>query len=316
MTSIVKSNQNLDTSLNFTPPDQGPDPIIFEDDCLSALDKTPSESVDLVITSPPYNIGKVYENRKNLDDYLNWYDKLIPKLKRVLNSRGSICWQTGNFIDQGEVFPLDIYFYPLFKAHGFKLRNRIVWHFGHGLHCSKRLSGRYETILWMTKQDDYIFNLDNIRVPAKYPGKRHFRGKKKGLPSGNPKGKNPSDFWLCMQEEFESGVFEIPNVKANHPEKTTHPCQFPVELVERCILAFSRPKHTILDPFAGVGTTGLAAYRCERSSILIEKDKRYCMEAVRRLEAYKAGLLKVREIGTKIHSPEGKLSKIPLEWKE
>ncbi|MBQ7592778.1 MAG: hypothetical protein IJU48_00315 [Synergistaceae bacterium] len=72
-----------------------------------------------------------------------------------------------------------------------KLRNRIIWHFGHGLHCSKRFSGRYENILWFTKSDDYTFNLDDVRIPSKYPGKKYFKGAKKGELSGNPKGKNP-----------------------------------------------------------------------------------------------------------------------------
>ena len=72
--------------------------------------------------------------------------------------------------------PLDTALYPIFKSHGLRLRNRIVWHFEHGLHSSRRLSGRYETISWFTKTDDYTFNLDPIRVPSKYPNKRHFQG--------------------------------------------------------------------------------------------------------------------------------------------
>lgn len=90
---------------------------------------------------------------------------------------------------------MDIYFYPLFKELGMFLRNRIVWHFGHGLHTKNRFSGRYETFLWFTKNKDYIFNLDPVRSPSKYPGKLHYSGSKKGLPSGNPLGKNPSDVW-------------------------------------------------------------------------------------------------------------------------
>src|SRR5262249_45679680 len=96
-----------------------------------------------------------------------------------------------------------VYFYDIFKDAGFKLRNRIIWHFEHGLHASKRFSGRYETILWFTKSEDYTFNLDSVRVPSKYPGKLHYKGEKRGLPSGNPLGKNPSDLWTILTKDWE-----------------------------------------------------------------------------------------------------------------
>ena len=166
---------------------------------------------------------------------------MINHCVRLLHPQGSICWQVGNYIDRGEIIPLDTILYPMFVAHRLHLRNRIVWHFGHGLHCSKRLSGRYETINWWTKGDTYTWNLDPIRIPSKYPGKRYFKGPKRGQLSGNPLGKNPSDVW------------SIPNVKNNHPEKTVHPCQFPVELVERLVLSMTDPDDTVFDPYMGVG---------------------------------------------------------------
>ena len=196
-------------------------------------------SVQLVITSPPYNIGKSYEEKAPLQDYLEPYRDFCGQLFRVLDDGGSVCWQVGNFTQDGEVFPLDIYFYELFKDAGFTLKNRIIWHFRHGLHARRRLSGRYETILWFCKGSEPKFNLDSIRVPSLYPGKLAFKGPNRGQPTGNPLGKNPSDYWHdVLLEEWETGVWDIPNVKANHPEKTIHPCQFPVELAERCILAF------------------------------------------------------------------------------
>ena len=96
---------------------------------------------------------------------------MIEECVRLLHPRGSIRWQVGNHVQKGEILPFDILLYPMFHAHDLKLRNRIVWHFEHGLHGSRRLSGRYETILWFTTGDDYVFNLDAIRVPSKYPGK-------------------------------------------------------------------------------------------------------------------------------------------------
>ena len=164
-------------------------------DSQAFLKTIPNESVALVVTSPPYNIGKVYERKQDITAYLAEQEMVIRELVRVLTKEGSICWQTGNFVDDGEVFPLDVFYYHLFKKSGLKLRNRIIWHFEHGLHASKRFSGRYETILWFTKTDEYTFNLDPVRIPAKYPGKRHFKGPNRGQPSGNPLGKNPSDIW-------------------------------------------------------------------------------------------------------------------------
>lgn len=126
---------------------------------------------------------------------------MIEQLVRILREEGNLCWQVGNYIEHSEVFPLDIFYYDIFKAKQLKLRNRIIWHFGHGLHASKRFSGRYETILWFTKSDSYVFNLDAVRVPSKYPGKTHYKGTNRGKPSGNPLGKNPSDIWQFLAEE-------------------------------------------------------------------------------------------------------------------
>lgn len=207
---------------------------------LDFLQSLPSQSVKLAVTSPPYNLGKEYERRTGIEAYLNLQDEVILQLVRVLSSDGSICWQVGNFVENGEVFPLDILYYNHFKRHGLKLRNRIIWRFNHGLHASKRFSGRYETILWFTKSDSYTFNLDPVRVAAKYPGKLHFKGPKRGLPSGNPLGKNPADVWEFLVKEWDEELWDIPNVKANHPEKTDHPCQYPIELIERCVLALSK----------------------------------------------------------------------------
>src|SRR3989338_2676146 len=211
--------------------------VLHLGDTLDFLKTTPSGIVKLIISSPPYNIGKKYETRVEIQDYINQQDIVVDQLVRVLNETGSICWQVGNYVENSEVFPLDIFYYHLFKKRGLKLRNRIIWHFEHGLHASKRFSGRYETVLWFTKSSEYTFNLDAVRVPSKYPGKRHFKGSKKGELSGNPLGKNPSDMWKFLEQEWDKQIWDIPNVKANHPEKTTHPCQFPIELVERCVLA-------------------------------------------------------------------------------
>ena len=160
-------------------------------DNLDFMRGLPDGSMKLIVTSPPYNIGKQYEKRSSLDTYLSDQEHVIAECVRLLHPNGSLCWQVGNYVEDGEVVPLDVVLYPLFRGHGLKLRNRIVWHFEHGLHCTKRLSGRYETINWFTRDGDYTFDVDPIRVPSKYPGKRHFKGPQAGKLSGNPKGKEP-----------------------------------------------------------------------------------------------------------------------------
>ncbi len=287
-------------------------------DTFETVSKIEDGKFDLVMTSPPYNIGKEYEVKQSIEQYLKTQDKIIEQLVRVTSNRGSICWQVGNYVDKGEIFPLDIYYYSIFKKYGLKLRNRIIWHFGHGLHASNRFSGRYETILWFTKTDNYIFNLDDVRVPSKYPGKRHFKGPKKGQLSGNPKGKNPSDIWEIVLRDWERELWNIPNVKSNHPEKSEHPCQYPVELVERCILALTDKDSWVLDPFAGVGSTLIAAIKNDRNAIGIDREEKYIKIAKERLEDLKKGKLKLRPINKPIHKPKStdKISRFPKEWQQ
>lgn len=224
------------------------DSIILEAcDALSFTKSLESKSVALIITSPPYNLGKEYETKVTLELYIQQQKEIVTECIRVLKDNGSICWQVGNYVNDGEIFPLDIILYHVFKDLGLKLRNRIIWHFGHGLHCKKRFSGRHESILWFTKSDNYTFNLDAVRVPQKYSSKKYYKGNKKGELSCNPLGKNPSDVW------------EITNVKHNHPEKTEHPCQYPLDIVNRLVLALSNPGDVVFDPFVGSGTTVLSA---------------------------------------------------------
>jgi len=293
--------------------------VFLHGDSFDSLRKCPPGFATLIITSPPYNIGKEYETQTNLEKYLNRLEPIIEQLIRVLSPNGSLCWQVGNYVESKEIFPLDTYFYAIFKKCGLKLRNRIVWTFDHGLHCSARFSGRYETLLWFTKGDDYIFNLDPVRVPSKYPGKTHFKpGPKYGLPSGNPLGKNPSDVWNLLAHEWETGLWNIPNVKANHPEKTLHPCQFPIELVERCVLALTNEGDWVLDPFSGVGSAMLAAAKLNRKAIGCEREAKYIEEAKKRMDMLFSGKLPYRPLGKPVYQPTGreKVSQVPASWLE
>jgi DNA modification methylase len=298
----------------------GPDWEIVEGDAMDKLGDVENGSCKLIITSPPYNIGKEYERdqRLSLREYLRWLDKIVGTLCEKVASDGHICWQSGNFVEGGEVFPLDTFFYRMFKRRGLKLRNRIIWHFNFGLHAQTRFSGRYETLLWFTKSDEYTFNLDPVRVKQLYPGKRHSskKGTKAGQPSGNPKGKNPSDFWMFDPEDaFEkNAVWEFPNVKANHPEKTIHPCQFPSELVERCVLALTNQGDLVLDPFIGSGTSAIAALKYDRRVIGIDRDSKYVQLARQRIAD--RAQLKTRPLGLAVRPPKvgEAVASIPTEW--
>jgi adenine-specific DNA-methyltransferase len=274
--------------------------IINNGSCYDFVKTVPDKSVTLVITSPPYNIGKKYEKKSSLSEYYSKQEQIIDECVRILADNGSICWQIGNFVENSEIVPLDILLYPIFQKHNLKLRNRIVWQFGHGLHASKRFSGRYETILWFTKTDNYIFNLDAIRIPQKYPQKRFFKGPRAGELSCNPLGKNPSDIW------------DIPNVKNNHVEKTMHPCQFPIELVERFVLALTNENNFVFDPFLGAGTTTAAALKNNRKGMGCEIIEEYFDIAVERTKLAMENKLKTRPMNKPIYDPKN--PKINLEY--
>jgi len=268
------------------------DVFLHQGDRLDFLREIPDHAAQLVVTSPPYNIGKKYEKRIQFEHYLEQQKKTLAESVRILSATGSLCWEVGNHIaTDGEVFPLDIYIYEICRGLGLKLRNRIVWCFEHGLHCSARLSGRYETIVWFTKSDDYLFNLDPIRVPQKYPGKKYFKGPKQGQYSCNPLGKNPGDVWV------------IPNVKNNHVEKTIHPCQFPIELVERLVLSLTNPGDLVVDPYIGVGSTACAAVMHDRRAAGADLSPEYIEIAKDRIERAKARLLPVRPNGKPVYVP-------------
>lgn len=258
--------------------------ILFNGDCCDLLADMPADSVDLIVSSPPYFMGKEYDRSADPADFEKEHAKIVPLLSRILRPGGSLCWQVGTHCARGVVIPLDILAYSAFsKDPAFVLRNRIVWHFEHGVHARNRFSGRHETVLWFSKGDGFTFNLDAVRVPQKYPGKRHYKGPKKGEFSGHPDGKNPGDVW------------QIPNVKAKHPEKTAHPCQFPVAIPQRLIRALSNEGGTVFDPFSGSATTGIAAALEGRRFIGCELEKEYAKISADRYTAWQQGTLAIRD---------------------
>lgn len=278
---------------------------LFNGDCLQLLKKLPDKSVDLVVTSPPYCMGMEYEKAKTVKDFVRAHKEVLPEIIRVTKSGGSICWQVGYHITNKTAYPLDYAVFSLLENNKkVSLRNRIVWSFAHGLHNSSRFSGRHEIVLWYTKGGKYFFNLDAVRVPQKYPGKRHYKGPSKGEFSGNPLGKNPGDVW------------EIPNVKGNHIEKTEHPCQYPVALVQRLIRALCPPKGIVLDPYMGSASTGVAAAIESRRFIGAELDGKYFREASTRVATALAGKIAYRPLERPIFQPDprSEVARVPAHF--
>ena len=278
------------------------------------LSRLPKERLfDLVVTSPPYNIGKPYEQKKELDEYIDFHSHVIRECVDRLSDSGSFCLQVGNYVRDGEILPLDYLFFPVFQSMGLKLRNRIIWHYGHGLHQKRRFSGRYEVVLWFTKSDEYVFDLDAVRVPPKYPGKRAYRGPRAGQLSGNPLGKNPEDAWQVADSEHD--YWEIPNVKAGHVEKTGHPCQFPVGLIERLVLSLTKSGDRVFDPFAGTGSAGVAALLHDREFWGCEIDEAYAKTAVERLNRTLKGEERFRSHAKPLYDHrKSKLSVLPPDY--
>lgn len=245
---------------------------VVNGDCLELLRDLPTNSVDLIVSSPPYNLGKEYEAKRALDIYIEEQTIVLRECARVLKTTGSIFWQVGAFSDAGSLVPLDIRFFPILEGFGLLPKNRIIWVRQHGLHATRKFSCRHETILWFTKSDTHFFDLESIRVPQKYQNKRHYRGDKKGEFSCNPAGKNPGDIWVFR------------NVKHNHEEQTIHPCQFPEDLIARIVLATTPANGTVLDPYMGTGTVAVVARDHGRHFAGAELDKRYHAVALRRLQ--------------------------------
>lgn len=266
--------------------------VLFEGDAYRLAGLMPDESIDLIFSSPPYCMGKDYESSHSVEDFVEFHELLVPELIRILKPGGSICWQVGYHVQGDVVTPLDFLAHGVFsKSKKITLRNRVIWTFDHGLHARKRFSGRHESVLWYAKGESK-FNLDSVRVPQKYPGKKSYRGPNKGNLSGNPLGKNPGDVW------------QIPNVKGGHIEKTAHPCQFPVALPLMFVRALCPVGGLVFDPFMGVGSTAVAAAIEQRRFVGCELIAEYVDSAVERIQQSRRGKPIYRPLERPIYVPK------------
>ena len=249
--------------------------VVFCVDTLEAQKLLPPGIVDLVITSPPYNIGKEYESVMPVDEYIEWTNRWTTETCRLIADHGALLLNIGyiSVEGKGRAVPLP---YLLWDKIPLYLNQEIVWNYSAGVACKNYLSPRNEKILWYVKdKDNYTFNLDAIRDPnVKYPNsKRH------GKPRVNTLGKNPSDVWEIAKVTTGAGRSSV--------ERTAHPCQFPTDLIERLVLGFSQEGGIIFDPFVGSGTTIESCVRHNRYCIGFEIREDYCDIAVGRIKEYR-----------------------------
>ena len=251
---------------------QNKDVLIYNGDSVQLMSKLSSEIIDLTVTSPPYNIGKEYETVMSVEDYVAWSEKWISEVYDITKLKGAMVLNVGylEYPNKGKAVPIP---YLIWDKTDFYLIQEIVWNYGAGVSCKKKLSPRNEKLLWYVKDSgDYTFNLDPIRDPdVKYPNQ-----KKNGKLRCNPLGKNPSDVWVIPKVTSGEG-------RASK-ERTSHPAQFPRELIEKVVLGFSNPGDLIFDPFLGSGTVAEVALSLGRKVIGIEINRDYCDIAVKRVK--------------------------------
>jgi adenine-specific DNA-methyltransferase len=245
---------------------------IFEVDCVEALQMLDQALFPLVVTSPPYNIGKAYEKPLPMRDYLSWCESWLKGLHSVCLP-DSAFWLNLGYVPLdgvGKAIPLP---YLLWERSPFFLIQEVVWNYGAGVASRHSFSPRNEKFLWYVKDpSNYYFDLDAVRDPdVKYPNQ-----KKNGKLKCNPLGKNPTDVWAFPK--VTSGA------NRSSKERTKHPAQFPLAVIERIILATSRPGDVILDPFMGSGTVAEAAVRHGRRAVGFEIEPDYIDIAGERLD--------------------------------
>ena len=249
---------------------------IYCADCLPTLKKMPTGFVSLTVTSPPYNIGKEYEAPLPLEEYLRWCEQWMGEVYRIARPDGSF-WLNVGYVEmprKAKAIPLP---YLLWNKSPFYLLQEVVWNYGAGVASKKSLSPRNEKFLWYVKDaNNYTFNLDAIRDPdVKYP-----QQKKNGKLRCNTIGKNPSDVWQIAK--VTSGEDRA------SPERTPHPAQFPLDLVNRVVIGFSNPGEVVVDPFLGSGTVAVSCLEHGRKVIGIEIKPAYCELAAQRIERFLA----------------------------
>ena len=256
---------------------------LYHGDNLSILRDMPSESVDLICTDPPFNTGKDWGafNDKwegGLKGYLKFMEQRVIECRRVLKGTGSLYLHCDPTASHYLKVMLDTVF-------GIKqFQNEIVWYYKNASRGRKRLAKAHDAIFWYSKTSDFIFNVDEIRMPfdSQMTEWRYKQPKYKN--KTKPNGKIPDD------------VITMANINNMAKERLGYPTQKPVALYERMIKASSNQGDVVLDPFAGSGTTLDAAHALGRHWIGIDESSEAINVIQKRMESRHSMLLEYEMI--------------------
>ncbi len=283
---------------------------IIQGDSIELLNAGPEGWVDLCFADPPFNIGYLYHNyedRKDVDEYVEWSEKWMRAVHRALKPTGSF------YLAIGDEFAADLAVIARRKI-GFHMRNWIIWHYTFGQQTKKMFAKSHTHILYFSKQkpgpglNNLTFNADAIRVKS-------ARQTTYGDARANAKGKLPDDTWFLRPQEtsyVESGyrqfLEQYPDLDPDQllpidffdPASDTwyvsrlcgtfkeregwHGCQMPIAILDRIIKASSNPGDIVLDPFNGSGTTVVSAALLDRRYVGIDQSSEYVEFARKRLE--------------------------------
>ena len=240
-------------------------------DSLKVMEKLPRSFVDLLIVDPPYNLNKDYHgnkfNQTNNEEYEQyttaWIEKVLPLLKP--NASIYVCcdWKSSLVIG------------PVLEKY-FQIQNRITWQREKGRGANHNWKNGMEDILFATMNNDYTFNLDDVKIRRRVLAPYKENGKPKDweqTENGRFRNTCPSNFWDDISIPYWS-----------MPENTAHPTQKPEKLIAKLILASSNKDDVVFDPFLGSGTTSVTAKKLGRKYIGIEQNPNYCIWAEKRLE--------------------------------
>lgn len=231
---------------------------LYTEDAMSFLKKMPSNTVQLILIDPPYNLDM--DKWDTYNNYLDWAKSWLDEIYRVLNESGN-CVIFGGFqfqdLKKGDL--LEILHYT---RHFTNLRfvNLIIWYYKNGMSAHRFFANRHEEAIWLSKTNNYYFNLDAVRIPFDETTKNLYKRDKRLNPLSIEKGKNPTNVW------------EIKRLNGNSKERVGHPTQKPIELIRRFIKGLSYEGSLVLDFFAGSGTTGRVCIEEGRHSILVDSD--------------------------------------------
>jgi site-specific DNA-methyltransferase (adenine-specific) len=234
---------------------------VFVEDAVKFLEKLPDSSIQLILIDPPYNLDLA--NWDTFSNYMNWARPWLKQAERVLKDNGNLIIFGGyqyQDIKKGDLLEIMHYL-----RHNTSLLfvNLVIWYYNTGMSAHRFFANRHEEILWYAKTKKYYFDLDSVRIKFDEKTKEEYKKDKRLNPLSIEKGKNPTNVW------------KIERLSANSLERVGHPAQKPLEIVRRLVKGLSYPGSTVLDFFAGSGTTGVACIEEKRNSILVDNDPKF-----------------------------------------